>query len=274
MTHPISQPARGVLKEASSPPFTHERISPDARLADLVEFFWSVRWDLPAPHTFSQRVLSHPSVHIVWEPERMYIAGIPTACFVRTLQGQGDVFSAKLLPGHVSRLLPGLARDYTDAEILLRDVLDARRVDALHAFMQSNHDVTARVDHFTAFLHAFALPGQPSHDLAERITSWIAAHPEALRVHDVCAHFGIHERALQRLFAQHVGISPRWIIGRYRMHEAAVRLEAGDEGSLTTLAHDLGYFDQAHFTRDFKNLTGDTPSSYRSRSSPDAGAAG
>jgi AraC-like DNA-binding protein len=260
------EPARGILREDSPPPFTHVRLAPDTRVADLVEFFWSVRWELPDAQTFSQRVLSHPSVHIVCEPGRIYVAGIPGACFVRTLKGRGDVFSAKLLPGQVSRLLPGLAKDYTDQERALEDVLNPQRVSALLASVQGTFDLTERAEQLTRFLHELASPQDSEHLSAGHITRWIAAHPDALRIQDVCVAFDMHERTLQRLFARHVGVSPKWVIGRYRMHEAAMRLEGGQQDSLTELAHALGYFDQAHFTRDFKCLTGETPSYYRSRS--------
>lgn len=267
-----NEPTRGILREDSPPPFTHVRLAADERVADLVEFFWSVRWELPDAQTFSQRVLSHPSVHIVCEPGRVYVAGIPSACFIRALKGHGDVFSAKLLPGQVSRLLPGLAKDYTDQERSLEDVLNPRSVSALHTFIQSTHDLAARVEQLTEFLHAVASPQGPEHLSTALITQWIEEHPEALRIQDVCAAFDMHERALQRLFARHVGVSPKWVIKRYRMHEAAMRLETGHEDSLTELAHALGYFDQAHFTKDFKSLTGETPSYYRSRSGEASGS--
>jgi AraC-like DNA-binding protein len=40
------------------------------------------------------------------------------------------------------------------------------------------------------------------------------------------------------------------------------RLHAGVDMNLSTLAQDLGYFDQAHFTRDFKQITGVSPGRY------------
>jgi AraC-like DNA-binding protein len=49
------------------------------------------------------------------------------------------------------------------------------------------------------------------------------------------------------------------VIGRYRLHEAAARLKAGASPDLTALAQDLGYFDQAHFIRDFRRHVGESP---------------
>lgn len=53
------------------------------------------------------------------------------------------------------------------------------------------------------------------------------------------------------------------MIDRYRMIEALEALNAGVQTSLTDLAYDLGYFDQAHFTKTFQSLTGYSPSEYQ-----------
>ncbi len=265
----LNAPARGILKEdARTPPFTHARMEPGDGLNDLLDYFWHVAWKMPEGQHFTQRVLSHPSVHLVFESGRLYAAGPSTTCFERTLQGHGEVASAKLLPGHVCRILPGPATRYTDAEVPLDDLFSKELMDALHTSMMSAQGIEARVDLWRIFLRTHGQPPEHAHLKSAEITAWIADHPEALRVQDICDAFSIHERALQRLFSHHVGVSPKWVIGRYRMHEAAGRLEQGSEESLTELAHSLGYFDQAHFTREFKKITGDTPSAYRSRSSP------
>ena len=57
-------------------------------------------------------------------------------------------------------------------------------------------------------------------------------------------------------------MSPKWVIQRYRLHEAVEQLERGAEVDLAELALQLGYFDQAHFIRDFKALVGRPPGAY------------
>ena len=69
-------------------------------------------------------------------------------------------------------------------------------------------------------------------------------------------------RPLQRLFRDYVGASPKWVIRRHRLQEAAVRLERDGGGSLAALAAELGYADHAHLSRDFKIATGRSPSEF------------
>ena len=71
----------------------------------------------------------------------------------------------------------------------------------------------------------------------------------------------MNERFLQRLSAERIGLTPKWLIRRRRLQEAARHL-AGDASGLADLAASLGYADQAHFQRDFKSVTGMTPVTY------------
>ena len=89
----------------------------------------------------------------------------------------------------------------------------------------------------------------------------IAADRGIVRVEQLVDLAGIRQRALQRLFREYVGVSPKWVIQRYRLFEAAERLASGEsEGA--RVAHELGYFDQAHFIRDFKAMVGRSPTAF------------
>lgn len=81
------------------------------------------------------------------------------------------------------------------------------------------------------------------------------------RVDDLAHRHHVGVRRVQRLFAEYVGASPKWVIRRYRMQEAAANAAVGPV-SWTRLAADLRYSDQAHFCRDFIANVGVAPSSY------------
>ena len=57
--------------------------------------------------------------------------------------------------------------------------------------------------------------------------------------------FGIGKRHLQRLFNRYVGVSPKWVIQRYRLHEVLEQIKRDETVDWAELAQDLGYFDQA-----------------------------
>ena len=97
--------------------------------------------------------------------------------------------------------------------------------------------------------------------MAERITSDLGLR----RVGDLTSAFGMTERKLQRLFSEYVGVSPKWVMRRARLHEAALRAKSGDPVDWALLAGDLGYADQSHLTRDFTATVGVPPARYATR---------
>ena len=106
------------------------------------------------------------------------------------------------------------------------------------------------------------LPVDDEGRLVNAIVEYVEGDPEVQRVGQVCAKFAITERTLQRLTARRIGLSPKWLIQRRRLHEAAERLREIERPDLARVAADLGYADQAHFGRDWRAVTGLTPGEF------------
>ncbi len=87
------------------------------------------------------------------------------------------------------------------------------------------------------------------------------------RVEDVAARHGLSVRALQRLFRRFVGVGPKWVLQRYRLHDAVTAIDTapGVMADLAGLAASLGWSDQSHFTRDFTAAVGVSPHAYAAR---------
>ena len=90
----------------------------------------------------------------------------------------------------------------------------------------------------------------------------ITADSSLCRVGELAAALGLPVRRLQRLFANYVGVSPKWVMRRARLQEAAMRAEQGGRVDWAELAVSLGYADQAHLTRDFTAVIGVPPARY------------
>ncbi|MBT1705898.1 helix-turn-helix domain-containing protein [Chryseosolibacter indicus] len=71
--------------------------------------------------------------------------------------------------------------------------------------------------------------------------------------------YGISERQFERKFLQSVGFTPSYYRRVVRFERALYRLQHDDYQSLPNLAYELGYADQSHFNRDFKQFSGLTP---------------
>ncbi|QBB71295.1 AraC family transcriptional regulator [Pseudolysobacter antarcticus] len=255
--------ARGVLRHASAAgAFEHARIAPDASLRDFIEHFWMVRWDLRGHTPQLQETLPHPNVHIVFEREKTRIFGVHTARFSKLLEGQGCAFGVKFRPGGFYPFLQRPLSTIADGSISLQDVFGST-ADTLENEVFANTDVSGMIAVATQFLRAHAPPADPNADRIAAIVARIVDDRSLTSVDDLASRNGLNKRSLQRLFKQYVGVSPKWVINRYRLHDAIELLASGETIDGPRLALELGYFDQAHFIRDFKKLIGRSPADYR-----------
>lgn len=97
---------------------------------------------------------------------------------------------------------------------------------------------------------------------AARIGTLIETDRTIRSTEQLAAVVGVGIRTLQRRFREHAGVSPLWMIRRYRLIDAADAARAGRPPSWSEVAASLGYADQAHLSRDFKATVGMTPSQY------------
>jgi AraC-like DNA-binding protein len=232
-------------------------------LRDIAATLWAGRWDLrgQTPH-MTERV-PDPCANIVFEVGNLpgsRVVGPWTKLWRRTLEGAGHVRGVKLRPGAVralvdvpahelaDRIVP-LATFFADVEPLELAVLDA--------------DDDAGFAALCDWLLAHRTPElDPAVAQAIRAAECIATDPAITSVERLARQTGIGVRQLQRSFRDHVGLTPKRAIRTSRLQELAVRIECGAATNLARLAAELGYTDQAHMTRDFKAITGRTPSGF------------
>jgi len=241
---------------------------PSATAGRWVERVWSTSWAMPPGQVRTTSLLPHPSVSLTVERggvarqgspgDGVWVTGVVTGRFDVTHSGTGGAVGLKFHPGGFTAW-SGIAADtLTDRVVpageLLPDVaslanlpLDAElAAAALNAFVERNgtgEDVPATV--------ALALR--------------LAVDPTVTRVGDLARRCGCSVRALQRMLRRYVGVGPKWVIRRQRMHDAVAELDADSEQSLADLAVRLGWYDQSQFARDFTRLVGVTPRAYRDR---------
>ncbi len=85
-----------------------------------------------------------------------------------------------------------------------------------------------------------------------------------LSLDELSLKLGLSSAYLIRLFRGRMGITPIKYFTKLKI-EAASALLSGTNQSLQNIAQDLGFYSEFHFSRVFKQYTGEAPSHYRSR---------
>ncbi len=98
---------------------------------------------------------------------------------------------------------------------------------------------------------------------ARKVRDYIDTHlAEALRVQDLCSLLQLSEAHFSRSFRRTFGESPHAFLVRQRLRRAErYMLETG--ASLSEIALQCGFTDQAHLSKHFRQHTGRTPGSWR-----------
>jgi AraC-like DNA-binding protein len=234
---------------------TREPPSPD--LARWVERHWMVEWDLQEPYT--QELLNHPTVNVAVEPATAGVHGIRTERARKTIVGTGRVVGIKFRPGAFQPFYGRSVHQLTNRVLPLAAVFGPDGDELADAVRAEQHAPFAVMEEF---LRARLPAPDPHLDVLADIVRTMLDDPAVVRVDKLAARHAMSPRTLQRLFRRYVGVSPKWVLQRYRLHEAAERIAEGRDGDWAATALELGYVDQAHFIRDFKALVGASPAQY------------
>jgi AraC-like DNA-binding protein len=265
---PAQAMGRGVLRPAlAAEHFTLTRLEPSPALAAWVDFCWILRWDLRGEPPHEQTILPHPNVNLGFEASGADIYGVDRRLFTRSLDGQGKALGVRFRPGGFRPFWGAPVSRLTDQVIPASQVFGAAAAETCELIMGASADVAAEEDtqmagHAEALLLSALPDPDPAAEEAGTLVALIIGDPALHRVDQLAQASGLTPRTLQRLFAEYVGVSPKWVMRRSRLHEAAQRADSGDPIDWGQLAADLGYADQAHLTRDFTATLGVSPARY------------
>ncbi|MFI6938900.1 DUF6597 domain-containing transcriptional factor [Streptomyces sp. NPDC050418] len=251
------------------------RHEPAAALRPYLEHYWLIDWDLPQP--YASHVVPHPSVNVVFQrsggDEHGEVAGIGLGLFTQKLEGVGRVCGVQFRPGGFRPFAPQApVAEWTGRRLPLGEVFEGLREDPeVLASVLGPDDDAGRVAALDTFLLARGPRPDPQADLAMALVERIRGDRTILRAGALARDEGLALRTLQRLFAQYVGVGPKWVILRYRIHEALERAESDAQVRWAELAAELGYTDQAHLVRDFTATVGVPPTAYAQPRGADRG---
>jgi AraC-like DNA-binding protein len=253
---------RGILNpKTGEAKFQLSRHLPSIDLAFFVQRYWYVCWDLTGQEPYRQEVIQYPCVNLVFEKDKSGVFGVASVKSSHLLEGKGKAFAVKFNPGAFYPFVKTPVSEFTDACVTLEQVFGVDSKPLEDAIL-SRGDVAEMIEMVECFLRERLPERDHNVVVVNQIIDCIIADRMITKVDDIVDRVGINKRALQRLFRQYVGVSPKWVIQRFRLHEAAEMLDTGTVSDLTRMALDLGYFDQAHFIKDFKTVVGKTPAEY------------
>jgi AraC-like DNA-binding protein len=157
------------------------------------------------------------------------------------------------VPGSV---LVGSARPLADFDTSLADLAAACFVAGPQA-SRSRH-----VEEVADFFDRLSVRARPPDDGVEQAVALFEAANGAMSVADICRQLGMGQRQLNRRFAHVVGVPPKFFGQILQINWVVGQLYVNDTSTLTAIAHEAGFYDQAHFNRSMRRFFSESPTAF------------
>lgn len=247
--------------------FAYHEYRPSPLLSSYVDCFWTIENNEPdRPH----RVLPDGCADILFlnpddDRHELAMMGVLTKAAVFPLP-KGRFAGVCFHPGMSASFARIPGSEIVDSRLPLKDfwrvsadplaakLLEARSMQELVSIFES-----ALVAHLTTQRDV-----QPALTPTQRALNCAGRMQGRVRVDDLARHSGLSSRQFLRLCLELTGLTPKHIFRAMRLRHAAAQILARNGDGLAQVAQDCGYYDQAHFTNEFRALAGLTPTEYGS----------
>lgn len=248
----------------------YDHAEPARVLRRWVDRYWSVTWDLAPGEEHRVATLDDPTIHLTreWGGVRRaeadgggtWITGpVTRGRFDVTQTGSGGVVGLRFRLGGTRAFTEAEPAEVRDRTVAAADWFGAAIPGGIGA--PPAPDATSAAPLLDAWLLSLDPRDPPGHDeLLEALAQ--LEDPAVTSTAELERRVHRSVRSLQRMFSHHLGVGPKRILLRARVQDAIAAIDRGDPRPLPDLAQDLGWFDQSHFIRDVRAVTGLTPSAY------------
>jgi AraC-like DNA-binding protein len=145
----------------------------------------------------------------------------------------------------------------------LQSVIGTGAKDIYESLLEAGdkYRMSACLDGF--FNGLLSSPATALHPMVSATAEWILQRKGLFRAEELVAFTGWQQRSIERAFNEVVGLSPKKLGGIVRLHHFLGTIRTSTtQLKYTPLAYEAGYYDQAHLIREFRKITGLTPSAY------------
>jgi AraC-like DNA-binding protein len=251
----------------------YKTYGPTEELAPFVKCFWT----LEAPATATpekQRIVPDgcmemifhygdlykqymDATHAIAQP-RCFVFGQITSALDIEPTGRSGIFSVRFQPDGFTPFATLPLKEMENRAVPLAKLFGQQGLK-LEAAVLAAQDNERRIQLATDFLQQQLATPDAIDRIARQSVEAMLRLKGQISVDALSEALHIHRRQLERRFASVIGLSPKQLAKIIRLQATLKMLEQKQFTSLTALAYENGYFDQAHFVKDFKEFTGMSP---------------
>ena len=249
---------------------------PSETLRPFIKCYWTLEGPTEAKIS-KQKILPDGCMEMIFHHGDLYTqfkmdgsSFIQPRCFLygqitTTLEiaptGNTGIFSARFHPHGLTPLLNIKVDKLANKATPLINVF-GKSTEQLEKNILFSNNTIERINFIEKYFLKILGNQQNADHILNNCISEILIAKGNISVNQLAANSDTHRRKLERLFKSQVGLSPKQLSKAVRLQALIKRLHTKEFTNLTDLAYEYGYFDQAHFIKDFREFTGISPKQF------------
>lgn len=236
--------------------------SPSPRLNPFVASYWSLQVsEIKEPENY--RVLPDGCIDLLFDnisrPSGVIVGSMTKSVSV-TLQPNAKYFGVRFRPGGASSFLNISLKEIADTQLKLEDVW--RNAYSEFSDVMDNKQVKRQIETVENLLEKQLSNNAIGNRKVQAAITLLNAHDGNYSVNMLSKTLEISRQHLNRIFTEAVGLNLKMFSRIVRLQAALKCARRAPVNDWALFALESGYYDQAHFISDFKDLTGVTPTNF------------
>lgn len=171
-----------------------------------------------------------------------------------------DFFVIRFLPGYAEFFFKQPIGQFSELEVPVQDIMP--HADEMLARITEAADLAGRIRAFETFYQKYYRDALEIPLLVKYVTDRIISTHGKLHVNELYQDTGYSSRYMLKTFEKYVGMPPKLFSRIIRFQHVIRTLERQPYEHILQQIFELGYFDQNHFIKEFKEFSFLTPKKY------------
>jgi len=249
---------------------------PKPTLAKQIKYYWSLE-DFENTDHEKERVFPDGCIELIFhygdpfkkiyttgaanQQPRSFIHGQITSYIELEPTGKIGVFSARFHPGGLQPFIDFDVAQLTDTTMSVEAIWGKSGKQLELAILKEN-DNEKRVGILQEFLESKINLSKANDKTIDYCVEAVMQSNGSIAIDKLTTELNISKRQLERKFQAAIGLNLKMFSRITRFNYALQLIEKKEFNGFTKVAYDGGFYDQAHFIKDFKDLTGLNPKQY------------
>lgn len=255
----------------------YQTFPPHVDLSSLVQCYWTLKVPSEAGHD-KQRIIPDGSIEMAFilgddikrytsetefilQPRAMVLGQTIDAFYIKPT-GYVDTFAIRFYPYGFANFMDTALKTLINKETPIELLFEKQHADRLESDIVNAENTEQRILIIEEFLLARLNDEKTVDRIVKTTIDTLLETKGSSAINEILKDEMSKRRQLERNFAKQIGISPKQLGKVIRMQSALKMLLNRETESLTQIAYQNEYYDQAHFIKDFQEFTGTNPKEF------------